>query len=475
MGHGALHVGAAGARRADAAGAVDAPAGGQGVRNPARGPGGDLAMKRLAVPLLAAGVVGLVALAVAVAAAPDPPEIGPALPRPPGPAEASSERGGGGGPPPSQNEFAFDFYRAATAGGERGGGNTLFSPLSIRGAFSILHEGAGGRTALQIADALGTSTDPDIRKDEARRVADALAGRGGGPAAAAIANALWIDDGFSLYDSYREVVRNAYGASAGKVDFGDAGGAVQQINGWASDSTSGLIREVIDEDGVDDSTAMVITSAVYFKGEWATPFPTNATREGPFAREDGSSTRADFMTVEGDFDHVAYDGYQVLRIPYRGDRLSMLVVLPDDAGGLGRVADGLSAGALASWLDDMEGQRWRVTIPKFTAEARHDLERAMGSMGVTDAFDVSTADLSHIGFHRDGGALYVGSAVHAAYVGVDEAGTEAAAVTSVEVRRISSTPSFVADRPFAFLIHDGESGAILFMGSVADPSTLNPQ
>lgn len=461
MDHGAFHSGTAGARRAAAADAADAPDGG-------------LTMKRLAVPLLAAGVVGLVALAVAVAAAPDPPEIGPALPRPPGPAEAGGELGGGGGglPPPSQNEFAFDFYRAATAGG---GGNTLFSPLSIRGAFSILHEGAGGRTALQIADALGTSADPDIRRGEARRVAAALASHGGGPAAATIANALWVDDGFSLYDSYREVVHNEYGANVGKVDFGGAGGAVRQINGWASDSTSGLIREVIDEGGVDDSTAVVITSAVYFKGEWATPFPANATREGPFTKEDGSSARADFMTVEGDFEHVAYDGYQVLRIPYRGDRLSMLVVLPDDAGGLGGVAEGLSAGALASWLDDMEGQRWRVTIPKFTAEARHDLERAMGAMGVTDAFSVSTADLSHIGFHRDGGALYVGSAVHAAYVGVDEAGTKAAAVTSVEVRRISSTPSFVADRPFAFLIHDGESGAILFMGSVADPSRLSTQ
>lgn len=424
-------------------------------------------MKRLAVPLAAAAFVGLVALAAAVSAAPDPLEGGTALPPPPptGPAVAERDRGIGSPPSTPQNEFAFDFYRAA---GEEGGGNVFFSPLSIRAAFSVLYEGAGGATASQMADALRIDADEDARRGEARRTADSLAGRNDS-SKIALANALWIDDGFSLYDSYREAASGAYGASVDAVDFADAAGAAGRINGWASDSTGGLINEVIGEGDVSDMTAMVITSAIHFRGEWALPFPLYATREGPFTREDGSAARADFMTVRGHFDRVAYDGYQVLRIPYKGDRLSMLVVLPDDAWGLGRVADGLSAWALASWLDGMEEQELIVTIPKFAVDDRRDLAQAMKLMGVTDAFDEHAASLPGIGFHRDGGILYVSGASHAAYVGVDEVGTEAAA-TGIVVNLVSSPPVFVADRPFIFLVHDDETGAVLFMGSVADPS-----
>ena len=291
----------------------------------------------------------------------------------------------------------------------------------------------------------------------------------------ALANALWIDDGFTLHDSYRGAARSAYGASVDTVDFSEAAGAARQINGRASDSTNGLIKEVVSAEGLGDTTSMVIASAAYFRGEWFLPFPAHATQEGPFTREDGSSARADFMTVRGGFDRAAYDGYQVLRIPYKGDRLSLLVVLPDGAAGLGGVADGLSAGAVTAWLGDMEEKDLLVTIPKFTVETQYDLERTMGAMGVTDAFKQGAADLDAIGFHEDGGFLYVGSAAHAARISVDEVGTEAAAVTAITMERISRPPSFVADRPFMFLVHDADSGLILFMGSVADPSRLGPR
>lgn len=328
MSHGALHSG----RAADPAGAGGAPAGsGHRDHGAARRPGESITMKRLAVPLAAAAFVGLVALGAAMSAAPDPLEDGPARPPPPGPAAAIVELDGNGLPSQPLNEFAFDFYRAA---GERGE-NVFFSPQSIRTAFSVLYEGAGGRTASQLSDALHIDADAGARRDEARRTADSLAGRNDS-SEIALANALWIDDGFSLYDSYREAAQGAYGASIDTVDFAEAAAAAGRINGWASNSTSGLIEELISERNVGGGTAMVITNAIYFKGEWALPFPMHATQEGPFTREDGSAGRADFMTVKGDFEHAAYDGYQVLRIPYKGDRLSMLVALPDDAGSLGR-------------------------------------------------------------------------------------------------------------------------------------------
>ena len=468
MSHGAPHNRAAVASR-PAAGAGAPANGGHGSHSHGRGPGGGgPTTKGLAVPLAAAAFVGLVALGVAVSAAPDPLEDGPALPPPPGSVPASWMRGENDPPYQPQNEFAFDLYRTILAGGERGG-NVFLSPLSIRTAFSVLYEGAGGRTASQMADALRIDADADVRRGEVRRIADSLANRSDS-SEIALANALWIDDGFSLYDSYLEAARGAYGAGVDTVDFADKAGASGRINEWASGSTNGLIKELIGEGDVNRLTVMVITNAIYFRGEWALPFPTHATQEGRFTREDGSAARADFMTVRGHFGHVAYDGYQVVRIPYKGDRLSMLVVLPDDARGLGSATDGLSADALASWLGGMEERDLEVTIPKFAIDDRHDLAQAMKSMGVVDAFDGHAADLQDIGFHKAGGNLYVGSAAHAAHISVDEVGTEAAAATGIVVNRISSPPSFVADRPFIFLVHDSGTGAILFMGSVADPS-----
>lgn len=467
MSHGAFHNRTA-VRPAATAGA---PIGsGHGGANPARGRGGGPDMKRLAVPPTAAAFVGPIALAAAVSAAPDPLEGGPVLPPPPSGSAAAAEwdRSAGGPPSAPLNEFAFDFYRAVAAG-EGGVGNVFFPPLSIRTTFSVLYEGAGGRTASQMADALRIDGDADVRRGEARRTADSLAGRNNS-SKVALASALWADDGFSLYGSYREAARGTYGAGVVTVDFSDAAGAAGRINGWASNNTGGLIKKVVGEEDMGDRTAMVIANAIYFKGEWSQPFPLYATREGPFTKADGSAARADFMTVTGRFEHAAYGEYQVLRIPYRDDRLSMLVVLPDDAGGLGGVVGVLSARALAHWLDSMKGRNIIVTIPKFAVDDRRDLVPAMRSMGVTDVFDSRAASLPGIGFHADGGRLYVGTASHAAHISVDEVGTEAAAATGIGVWRESLPPSFVADRPFMFLVHDSETGAILFMGSVADPS-----
>ena len=176
--------------------------------------------------------------------------------------------------------------------------------------------------------------------------AAASLGRGDGSSELSLANALWPAKWFVPYDSYLEAARGAYGATVDAVDFTDESDAVPRINAWASDNTNGLIDNVITPNAVDSSTAMVITNAIYFKGTWITQFDEGYTREDAFTRADGSTMLVDFMEVTAGFDYAAYDGYQVLRMPYEGDRLSMLVVLPDKPGGLARLAEGLSATTL---------------------------------------------------------------------------------------------------------------------------------
>ena len=410
-------------------------------------------------------------------------DLAPLLTPAPDPATGSAPAPGIPADPPSSptayessvNDFAFDLYRAVAADEEEDGRNIFFSPASIHTAFSVLYEGARDNTARQMLDAFGFEADPGARHAAAAAAAASI-GRGDGHSDLSLANALWVAEWFTLYDTYLEAARgDAYGATVDTVDFADEADAVPRINAWASDNTGGMIEEVITQSDVNDLTAMVITNAIYFKGTWATPFPEDRTRPNTFTKEDGSTTRADFMEVTAEFDYAAYDGYKVLRMPYRGDHLSMIVALPGEPDGLGQLVGGLSAATLDDWIAGTERREVRVILPRFEAETSYDLEGALGAMGVTDAFDEERADLTGIGETKKG-RLYVYKASHDAYVSVDEKGTEAAAVTTAVIPTTTAErprpPSFVADHPFLFIIHDGETGVILFMGRLSDPAEL---
>ena len=371
----------------------------------------------------------------------------------------------------SVNAFAFDLYRAVSADEKEAGKNLFFSPISIHTAFSVLYEGARGNTAQQLLDAFRFEPDRGARHEAVSSAADSI-GQGDGHSELSLASALWPAEWFAPYDPYLEAARGAYGATVDTVDFTDESDAVPRINAWASENTNKKIEEVISQGDVNDLTAMVITNAIYFKGTWITQFSEGDTREDEFTREDGSTMLADFMEVTADFDHAAHDGYQVLRMPYEGDRLSMLVVLPGEPDGLGRLAEGLTAAALDGWIAGMDRREVRVVLPKFEAKTSYDLIDTLKVLGVTDAFSEERADLTGIGESMKG-RLYVDKASHDAYVAVDEKGTEAAAVTAIQVMPTEERPrppAFVADHPFLFIIHDGETGAMLFMGRLADPA-----
>jgi len=366
----------------------------------------------------------------------------------------------------ANNEFAVDMYRQLS-GGE---GNVFFSPVSMYAAFSMLYEGARGDTASQIRDAFGFKPEDAARHEAAAHLMASL-NRDDGHSVLEMANSLWIARGFHIHDSYVDVVRDTYLADTERIDFADESdqGAVKRINGWADERTRGKIPEVVSQKDFETETVAALLNAVYFKGTWVTQFPPEDTSESKFWKNATDGTDADFMNVLGTFGYGVNDGVQVLRMPYQGDRLSMLVILPTERGGIGQLEGRLSADLLREWRDTLQETDVEVSFPKFEAKTRYDLKKSLPPLGVVDVF--GPADLSGMASVPIG-KLYVSKAVHDAYVQVNEEGTEAAAVTTIIIVAEAETPqppSFVADRPFLFMIQDDESGTVLFMGRVSDP------
>ena len=221
----------------------------------------------------------------------------------------------------------------------------------------------------------------------------------------------------------------------------------------------------------DALTRAVLTNAIYFKGEWVAEFPEENTAEADFWR-DGSGSKTDFMNIRGFFDYAGTDDVQILKLPYKGDRLSMLVILPNEKGGMSVLEELLSVDTLQQWRQKMSSSDVVVSMPKFTIKTHYDLKAPLVDLGVKTAFNpdrIAGAKFSKMLEEP----VFITKAVHDAFVDVNEEGTEAAAVTTIIMSRESASPPpklFVAEHPFLFIIQDDESGAILFMGRLSDPS-----
>ena len=365
------------------------------------------------------------------------------------------------------NRFAVDFYRQISVDGN----NVFFSPISVHVAFSMVGEAARGETASQLLDVFGFEPDEGLRHNATAMLMSSL-NQPDPCATLQMASSLWLAEWFEPYDSYVGVVGDAYQADIETVDF--QGGGVNRINDWAAEKTQGKIPKVLDPDAVPENMTSAILNAIYFKGAWEEPFPVGSTRESDFwtgTRE----VKADFMSMTTEFGYTESDGVQVLGMPYQGDRLSMVVMLPSDRDGLDHLERIVTPELIKGWQESLRPTLVSALVPKFEMSTHYNLILPLVSMGVEDVFDPRTSDLSGMAHLEPDETLYVSIATQDAYVRVNEEGTEAAAVTTVwgGMMTTSIPPKpvpFVADHPFLFLIQDDESGAILFMGRVSDPS-----
>jgi serpin B len=282
----------------------------------------------------------------------------------------------------------------------------------------------------------------------------------------ATANRLWGQKGFSFEQPFLDRLASSYGAGMQIVDYRAATDASRKtINDWVASRTKDRIKDLIPQGVLDALTRLVLTNAIYLKAQWITRFDDAVA--APFTRLDGSRIEAQLMHQSESLRYTTADGYQVVAIPYGGG-LSMLVIVPD-SGRFEAVERALDGAKLRAAIDSMKPRQVNLWLPKFTFRSEARLKDALASMGMPVAF---TGDADFSGMTKQE-PLAIAEVLHQAFIAVDEKGTEAAAATAVVMRATSAPSSPVelqVDRPFLFVIQDDETGALLFMGRVADPT-----
>jgi serpin B len=367
------------------------------------------------------------------------------------------------------NAFAFDLY-ARLRGEEKG--NLFCSPQSIATALAMTSLGARGETAAEMARTLHLSM-PQAELPAAYAAFLATLRAKDQPWELSVANRLWGQQGADFLAPFLESVRAGFDAELGRVDFAAQPDAARQaINQWVERATRDKIRNLLGPGTVTPLTRLVLTNAIYFRADWAEQFDPKATRDQPFSVPGGSKRTVPLMfrKVKAGFAELPDVRAKLLELPYRGDALSMIVLLPDAVDGLGGLEGQLTAERLERWIAAAMRRDVLVHLPRFTVDSRFGLAGTLAAMGMPLAFDGKRADFSGMNGARD---LSVSAAVHAARVEVDERGTEAAAATGVVMGLSAALPQepvvFRADHPFVFAIRDRRSGAILFLGRLVDP------
>jgi serpin B len=365
--------------------------------------------------------------------------------------------------------FAFDLYQAI-----RGEEDNLFlSPYSISLALAMTYAGARGDTEQQMADTLHDSL-PQGRLHPAFNALDLeLASRAEGAEGQDgrfrlnIANSIWGQTGYSFLPQFLDILAQNYGAGLRVLDFvTEPEDSRVTINNWVSDETEAKIKDLLPPNSITPATVLVLTNAIYFNAAWLHPFDEEVTHDGTFNLLDGDQVTVPMMERTAYFGYAEGEGYQAVELPYDGQELSMVILLPE-AGRFEEFTSALDSEAAALIVAGVTPQEVRLTMPRFTYESGFSLKETLAAMGMPAAF--AEADFSGMDGTR---SLFIDDVFHKAFVAVDEAGTEAAAATAVVVARAAfiRPKAVTVDRPFVFMIRDIDTEAILFLGHVVNPS-----
>jgi serpin B len=372
---------------------------------------------------------------------------------------------------PGMNRFAAAAYRQVTQKFTQDGGNLILSPFSISTALSMLLDGARGQTAAGIASTLDQSqTGPAYHAAVASLAVEIAKQANLDGNQLAIANGLWVQQGFPLESEFEGTIRTLYQAPLTPLDFrANAEQARQQINSWTAQHTNNRIAELFARGSIEAATRLVLTSAIYFYGKWSSPFDPKTTVAEPFQLGGGHTVDAKFMHQKADFLYGETPSAQILEMKYQGTPLAFDILLPKANDGLAELERSIKPETLSAWFGALSSRRVEAAIPKFRAESAFSLRDMLSRMGMAEAFG-RTADFSGIDGRHD---LFVGDVVHKAFVEVSEEGTEAAAATGIAMHALAMRRQeqtvFRADHPFAFFIRDTGSGVILFEGRLVQP------
>jgi serpin B len=363
-------------------------------------------------------------------------------------------------------DFGVSLYQrlAATPG------NVFISPVSIGAAFGPVAAGARADTRTAVGKVLRFPSDDAALHSSLGGMLNALKSDKDG-ASVSIANAMWLMKDFTVKSDFIATAKQHYGAEVDTLDFTNSPASAGRINAWVSRETKKRIPKLFEDNAFDENTRVVVTNAVHFLGDWEEPFSARATSPHPFYLSDGKTKQAPLMFGTQSQRYVEAGPVEMVELPYKGDRLSMVVILPKARDGLPVVESMLAPKQLDDWLDKLdaaETQSLNVILPKVQMEGSYNLVEPLKRLGMGIAFDRYRSDFTGI---AGGPRLFISDVVHKTFLRIDEKGTEAAAATGVTISAESSGPelTFRADHPFLALIRDKQTGAVLFLGRIVDP------
>lgn len=373
----------------------------------------------------------------------------------------------------ADQHFALDLY--AQLDREQPGKNLFFSPSSVSLALAMTAAGARGETETEMTKVLHFDGGPAKAHAYYRQLLEQWNKSGQQrPYELRVANRLWAQRGYAIRSEFLTLTRRQYDAPMQLLDFAESEAARREINEWVEDRTNGKIKELLSPQDIDKWTRLVLTNAIYFKGKWAKQFNKTVTYDRDFTISAEQKVKVPLMQQTAAFGYVEEETFQALEMPYEGNELSMVVLLPRKTDGLPELEKSLSLDLVQSILAKLKTQKVITYIPRFKMTAGFELGSTLKAMGMKRAFSPDDADFTGI---REEKGLYISRVIHKAFVEVNEEGTEAAAATAVLMKTGSAPgdrgpvlPEFRADHPFVFLIRDMKSGEILFLGRLVNPA-----
>jgi len=350
-------------------------------------------------------------------------------------------------------ELSLRLFRALAKQSESE--NFVFSPFAIRAALGIAAFGAKGNTHKELGKPPELWTQ---KKDPSYKLV--------------FANRLWVDLKYPLLPDFMEASDKALGVRPWMVDFSKAPDFLSdRINGWVEERTQGKIKNVISYDSINNNSKMLLNSAVYFKGDWVSPFVRNQTSPDSFTSNSGDKFQVDYVHRSGNFLYYKGHDFQILDLPYLDGEIALSILLPNSVKGLGTLENSLKPEALDHWLSELVLKQVEIALPKFEFDSSLELTEILKSFGINDPFDSQRADFSGMTGSRN---LYIDRVTHKTSIALTEEGTEALGSAVSVDRSIASTQEdtvpFHANRPFIILIRHRATNSPLFIGHVLRPT-----
>jgi len=360
----------------------------------------------------------------------------------------------------ASNKFCFELLKSVQTQAPES--NLFISPFSSMEALSMAYNGAAGSTKDEMAGTLGFAQYSDKEINEYNQSLTNALISADEKVNFEVANSIWYRLGFTVLQSFLDVNSNYYSAEVNALDFNNSN-AVTTINNWVDAKTHDKIKTIIDE--IPGNAIMYLINAIYFKGDWKFEFDSTKSIKTDFFLENGSTVQQDQMSMEAEINYYSNDDFQVVELPYGAGTFNFIIILPKTGKNVTDLLSGLTDAKWTDIINSMNKAEVVVKIPKFKFELNVLLNASLGNMGMKSAFSSGLADFSGIDGVKD---LYISRVIHKTYINLDEKGTEAAAVTAVEIGNslsIDSLPHvteyFVVDRPFIYAITEKSTGAVI--------------